>query len=158
MGGQGIARALAVAFAATLFAAAGSGTARAASIFELNFWLKGPQYDAVVPLCDAPSMLSKIQFRFAQKEGRFWKSDLKILGFERIREISFRPWAAGAPDAIPRRFCTGTALVSDGKPRAIHYSISEDTGMIGVNWGVEWCVVGLDRNWAYNPACKLALP
>lgn len=158
MGGQGIARALAVAFAATLLAAAGSGPASAASIFELNFWLKGPQYDAVVPLCDAPSMLSKIQFRFAQKEGRFWKSDLKILGFERIREISFRPWAAGAPDAIPRRFCTGTALVSDGKPRAIHYSISEDTGMIGVNWGVEWCVVGLDRNWAYNPACKLALP
>ena len=78
-------------------------------------------------LCDdaAPILLSKIQFRFAQKEGRFWKSDLKILGFDRIREISFRPWAAGAPDAIPRRYCTGTALVSDGKPRTIHYSISD---------------------------------
>jgi hypothetical protein len=25
-------------------------------------------------------------------------------------------------------------------------------------WGVEWCVVGLDRNWAYNPACKMAQP
>ena len=159
MGGRGgVARSLAAAFAATLFAAAGSGPATAASIFELNFWLKGPRYDAVVPLCDAPAMLSKIQFRFAQKEGRFWKSDLTILGFERIREVSFRPWAAGAPDAIPRRFCSRTALVSDGKPRTIHYSISEDGGMIGVNWGVEWCVVGLDRNWAYNPACKMALP
>ena len=28
--------------------------------------------------------------------------------------------------------------------------------MIGANWGVEWCVVGVDRNWAYNPACKAA--
>ena len=24
--------------------------------------------------------------------------------------------------------------------------------------GVEFCVVGLDRNWAYNPACKAAGP
>src|SRR5262249_34999932 len=159
MGGQGrVARALAAACAATLFAAVGSGPATAASIFDLNFWLKGPQYDAVVPLCDTPSMLSKIQFRFAQKEGRFWKSDLTILGFERIREISFRPGGPGPPDAIPRRFSPGTALASEGKPRTIHYSISEDTGMIGVNWGVEWCVVGLDRNWAYTPACKQALP
>jgi len=27
-----------------------------------------------------------------------------------------------------------------------------------MTWGVEWCVVGLDRNWAYNPACKMAQP
>ena len=26
--------------------------------------------------------------------------------------------------------------------------------MIGMTWGVEWCVVGLDRNWAYNPALQ----
>ena len=26
--------------------------------------------------------------------------------------------------------------------------------MIGASWGVEWCVVGLDRNWAYNPALQ----
>ena len=31
-------------------------------------------------------------------------------------------------------------------------------GMIGATWGVEWCVVGLDRNWAWNPACKAAKP
>ena len=30
--------------------------------------------------------------------------------------------------------------------------------MIGAYWGVEWCVVGLDRNWSYNPACKMARP
>jgi len=27
-----------------------------------------------------------------------------------------------------------------------------------MTWGVEWCVVGLDRNWAYNPTCKMAQP
>jgi hypothetical protein len=30
--------------------------------------------------------------------------------------------------------------------------------MIGSTWGIEWCVVGLDRNWSYNPACKMARP
>jgi len=30
--------------------------------------------------------------------------------------------------------------------------------MIGQTYGVEWCVVGLDRNWAYSPSCKMARP
>ena len=30
--------------------------------------------------------------------------------------------------------------------------------MIGANWGVQWCVVGADRNWAYNPDCQAAGP
>ena len=34
----------------------------------------------------------------------------------------------------------------------------EDSGMIGASWRVEWCVVGVDRNWANNPACRQAKP
>jgi len=30
--------------------------------------------------------------------------------------------------------------------------------MLGTSYGVQWCVVGLDRNWAYNPQCKMARP
>lgn len=129
--------------------------ARAANWFEKNFWLSGPRYDAVVPLCDEPEALWKIQSRFAEKEGKFWQSDLQLVGFERVRQIAFRPWAEST---IPRRFCSAVALVSDGKKRPVYYSIIEDAGMIGMTWGVEWCVVGLDRNWAYNPACKMARP
>ena len=80
---------------------------------------------------------------------------LKIAGFDQIREIAYRPWAA---NTIPRRFCSAIVHVSDGSKHPLHYSISEDTGMIGQTWGVEWCVVGLDRNWAYNPACNMAQP
>ena len=129
--------------------------ANAANWFEMNYWLSGPRYDAVVPLCEDPAALGKIQSRFADKEGRFWQSNLQLVDFERVHEIAFRPWAEGT---IPRRFCGAVALVSDGKKRAIYYSIIEDAGMIGMTWGVEWCVVGLDRNWAYNPACRMARP
>ena len=128
---------------------------RAANIFELNFWLSGPRYDAVVPLCEDYSVMNKIQGRFAQKESQYWNSALQIVGFESVREISFRP---GHYAAIPRRFCQGKVLINDGTRRPIYYGIGEDTGIIGVTWGVEWCVVGLDRNWAYNPACKAARP
>ena len=77
------------------------------------------------------------------------------MDFDRIRETAYHPWA---DSTIPRRFCSGRALVSDGRWRDVHYSIIEDGGMIGWNWGVEWCVVGIDRNWAYNPQCKMARP
>ncbi|MGZ8322066.1 MAG: hypothetical protein ACXW3N_03040 [Rhodoplanes sp.] len=127
----------------------------AASIMDLNFWLSGPRYEAVVPLCDEPAPLAKIQSRFYVKEHRFWNTELKIVGFQDLREVAFMPWASGT---IPRRFCTGKAVISDGKSRTIHYLIAEDTGILGTTWGVEWCVVGLDRNWAYNPACRMALP
>ncbi|MFL5062490.1 MAG: hypothetical protein ACJ8DQ_20560 [Xanthobacteraceae bacterium] len=139
-------------------ACAWATSAGAASLLELNFWLSGPRYDAVVPECEHPAVLGKIMARFAEKERKFWQSDLQIVGFDRIHETAFRPWARGAPDSIPRRYCSGMALVSDARPRTIHYWIGEDTGWIGASWGVEWCVVGLDRNWAYNPGCRMARP
>ena len=140
--------------AAAIFAGVGAvAPAHAASWLEKNFWLSGPNYDGVLPPCEAA--LNKIAWRFAQKESRFWNSSLQIVGFEGVRETAFRPWANGT---IPRRYCSATAYVSDGRKHRVNYWIGEDTGMIGMTWGVEWCVVGLDRNWAYNPACKMAQP
>jgi hypothetical protein len=127
--------------------------AAAANWLEKGIYMSGPNYDGVLPPCEAA--LDTIAWRFAQKEGRFWTSDLQILGFEQVRQTAFRPWAAGT---IPRRFCSAMAMVSDGRRHPVHFWIGEDTGMIGMTWGVEWCVVGLDRNWAYNPRCKMARP
>jgi hypothetical protein len=132
-----------------------TGESRAANWLEQNFWLSGPRYEARVPLCEDGWVMWKIRDRFSQKESQFWQSNLRIQGIELIRETAWRPWHHAS---IPRRFCSGFALVSDGTRRPIHYSIGEDTGHLGAWWGVEWCVVGLDRNWAYNPGCKAARP
>ena len=149
-------RIFALAFAGLLSLAA-AVPAAAASIFELNFGLFGPRYDALVPLCDDRGVLIQIHSKFSHKESEFWASNLEIVGIDRIREVAFRPWD-GAPQAIPRRFCNGVAQTSDGARHTIHYSILENAGWIGMGWGVEWCVVGLDRNWAYNPSCRIARP
>jgi hypothetical protein len=139
----------------TLIVLACAAPAAAANWFELNFGLSGPRYDATVPLCDDRGVLGQISSKFSQKENVYWKSNLDIVEIVRIREIAFRPWD---PQAIPRRFCTGVARISDGSNHRISYSINETGSWLGIGWGVEWCVTGLDRNWAYNPSCLMARP
>jgi hypothetical protein len=130
-----------------------SAPSQAASWLEQGIYLTGPRYDGAIPGCEAG--LPWVSSNFADKEGQFWNSDLRIVDYDKVREIAYRPWAA---DTIPRRFCTAKALISDGHWRTVNYSIGEDTGLLGATWGVNFCVVGLDRNWAYNPRCKMARP
>jgi hypothetical protein len=130
-----------------------SQAAEAANPLELNFWLSGPRYDGRVAPCEAA--LSTIASQFQEKESTFWNSALQITGYARIHETAFRPWQS---DNIPRRYCSGDVTLSDGKQHTVHYSIIEDGGFAGYGQGVEWCVTGLDRNWAYRPACRSALP
>jgi hypothetical protein len=150
--------ALGVIFAATLGLAldiVSIPRASAANWFEKNFWLSGPNYSRDMPGCDYAPALDQIVIDFHTKEARFWNSELQIVGIENIHETAYLPWAA---QSIPRRFCSGTALINDGRRHPIYYSIATDTGMIGGGWGVNFCVTGLDRNWAYNPACRAARP
>jgi hypothetical protein len=130
-------------------------SARAANWFEKNFWLSGPNYSRDMPACDYAPALDEIMTNFHTTESRFWNSALQIVGIEDIRETAYLPWAA---QSIPRRFCSGTVLINDGERHAIYYSIASGTGMIGMGWGVNFCVVSLDREWAYNPACRAAKP
>ena len=141
--------------AAALIASICSEPAAAATWLEKTFYMIGPRFDNQLPACDNGWALSTIRHRFGTKEGRFWNSDLRITDFDQIKEVANSPWADGT---IPRRFCSGRAQTSDGEWRTVRYSIVEDSGMIGAHWGVQWCVVGVDRNWAYNPDCKAAGP
>ena len=127
--------------------------AQAANPLELNFGLFGPRYEGRVKECEAA--LGTITNQFWEKESTYWNSSLKITAFGRIQETAFRPWQS---DNIPRRYCSAEVMMSDGKLRHVHYSLIEDGGFAGFGQGVEWCVTGLDRNWAYNPGCKAARP
>jgi hypothetical protein len=143
----------AAALGALLCVLASGQTAQAANGLELNFWLSGPKYDGRVAPCE--NALSTITNQFWEKESTFWNSKLQITGYGNIHEIAFRPWQS---DNIPRRYCTGKAMTSDGKIHTVNFSIIEDGGFAGYGQGVEWCLIGLDRNWAYNPACRSAGP
>ena len=124
-----------------------------------------------VPACDSPWVLGRIQSRFYESESEFWNSGLELTGFDRFREIGFRSTGA---DYIPRRYCTARGHLNDGKIREVTYWIGEDLGFSGGdfllwspwysrtnlinNWGVTFCVNGLDRNYAYGQGCRAARP
>jgi hypothetical protein len=145
--------AAALGFAAALALLAFSPAAEAANPLELNFWLSGPNYDGHLKECEA--VLGTITSQFQEKESTFWNSSLQITAYGQVRETAFRPWQS---DNIPRRYCSAEATLSDGKMRTVHYSIIEDGGFASSGQGVEWCVTGLDRNWAYSPNCRSARP
>ena len=145
----GLGAALGVLFGLVAFGQA----AQAANPLELNFWLSGPKYDGRVKPCEAA--LGTITAQFQEKERTFWNSRLEIKAYGPVQETAFRPWQS---DNIPRRYCSADVMLSDGKMHTVHYSIIEDGGFAGYGQGVEWCVTGLDRDWAYNPGCKAARP
>jgi hypothetical protein len=138
-----------------LFSLVSLSMPRAATWLEKNFWLSGPRYTRDIPSCDYRAALDRIIGNFHTKEFRFWNSELRIVGVENIQELDTMPWAA---QSIPRRFCSAVAVINDNSRHPIYYSIAEDTGMIGMDWGVNFCVAGLDRNWASNPDCRSARP
>src|SRR5205807_6541319 len=101
-------------------------TANAANPLELNFGLSGPNYEGRVAPCE--SAMGMITTQFWEKESTYWNSSLKITGYSDIHEIAFRPWQS---DNIPRRYCAGSVMLSDGKLRSLYYSIIEDGGFSG---------------------------
>jgi hypothetical protein len=112
-------------------------------------------YSASVPTCDDSGVLSWITSSFGGKESEFWNSTLQIAGYDRIREIGFR---SNGSAYIPRRYCVARATLNDGHTHLVVYQVQEDLGFASFGDGVEWCVIGLDRNLAYAPACSALRP
>ena len=113
----------------------------------------GAVFRQLCPQCDDASVLSTITSRFGQTENTYWGGVHAIAGL-RARPRDRLPLQRPL-DYIPRRYCVARALMVDPRApaagnsrRCIRWSIrSRDRrGIIGMGWGVEWCVVGLDRD------------
>ena len=136
------------------------------------------EWNSLLPQCADSSVLGWIQSRFSDRESQYWQSGLEVTGFGGIRETGFRKTGL---DYIPRRYCSAQAVMNDGRLRTVHFSVIEDSDMTGgdvlrsvissltlgvvrngpsvlPHWGVDWCIVGLDRNLAYGLNCTAARP
>jgi len=112
-------------------------------------------YTGDLPGCHDPALLQRITRHFSRRETEYWSSGLAILAYEKVRESAYR---SSGLDFIPRRHCRASAIMNDGKVRQVVYSIGENQNVIGWGPGVEWCIVGLDRNYAWGRACMAAQP
>ena len=119
-------------------------------------------YTANLPECDNADVLDRLSSRFEEKESKFWNSDLRIVGYDRVGAYA---WRANGRDSIPRRYCAARVLMSNEHHYWANYAIAEDLGIIGFGFGIpayrfglEWCIAGLDRSWAYGSGCMSVRP
>lgn len=112
-------------------------------------------FHGALPACDDQTILQRIARHFHQAEAEYWSSGLAILAYDAVVETGYR---TPGLDYIPRRYCKANAIMNDGKVRHVIYHVDEKQGFIGWGSGVEWCVVGLDRNYAWGRNCRAALP
>jgi hypothetical protein len=104
--------------------------------------------------CDDTIVVWKVTYHMNDKESEYWAGP-KINEIRDIKQIGLR---ANGNQYIPRRYCVGTARMSDHKDRRVVYQVLQSMGFAGYTVGVESCVVGLDHNFAYAPACSALRP
>ncbi|GLK67818.1 hypothetical protein [Hansschlegelia plantiphila] len=113
-----------------------------------------PPYTGNLPSCADAGIHNSIIASFGRREREYWHSGLQLSTFVQPVELGYRSWGRSF---IPRRFCSATAVTTDGVRREVYWHVAERLGG-ALTTGVDWCVSGLDRNYAYAPDCKMARP
>lgn len=109
----------------------------------------------VGPACDQPAVLERIHRRFDETEASYWHTGVRMAQIVEPRETGFKNWD---PTIIARRYCSAVAYLTDGRRYEMVYWLRSEQGFAGVSWGVDYCLVGRDRDYAYAPACKMLRP
>lgn len=146
----------AVVVAAVGIAAVALGTPGAASADNFTFYSNANR-DAPWngPACDESAVLNRISAHFDQAEAKYWDTGIRMADITQAREAVFDDWD---PTIIARRYCNGTAYLTDGKRYSLVYWLRSDQGFAGVGWGVQFCLMGRDQDYAYAPVCKMLRP
>jgi hypothetical protein len=111
---------------------------------------------AALPACDDPSVIARIPEKFAYQDAHITMTGLAITGIDGIREHALR---AGGPGLIDRRYCGGTAWLSDGRRSEVVFLIEgPKLGHVSIGWHVESCLPGFDPYRVYDARCRSIRP
>ena len=111
---------------------------------------------AALPLCDDPAVVATIPERFRYQDARLTMTGLAVTGVDGIHEHALK---AGGPGLVDRRFCGGTAWLSNGRKSEVVYLIEgPKLGFASIGWHVESCVVGHDPWRVYDAGCRAIEP
>ncbi len=125
--------------------------------FAADYW-SGPATAgyAAGPSCEESSVLARVSEKFAYQDAHIVHSGIGITGIDNIRERSGR---VGGPGLVARRYCEGTAWLSNGRKANVAYLI-EGPGLatFSLGWHVESCVQGYDPWRIYDARCRAIRP
>jgi hypothetical protein len=107
-----------------------------------------------VPACTEASVQNAVAGRVARADPDYGRG-LTITAMHRVVETAYK---VDDPSPYARRFCEARAEMSDGRTRRVYYAISEHAGFVGIGWGLEACVAGVDPWRVYDARCRTTRP
>ncbi|TYC55874.1 cytoplasmic protein [Rhodobacterales bacterium] len=110
--------------------------------------------DPHLPECTAASVQSAVAGTVARAH-RDYYNGRTILGIDQIQELRYEIYGVST---LARRYCRGTASLSDGTIQSVHYMVEEHAGFVGVSWNVEACLAPLDKWRVYGAHCSTVSP
>ncbi len=124
----------------------------AATLPTMADWLDPMRPFTAFPQCHEGAVLARIEDRSNWAERTTFHYGSQIDTIDKVHERSVEHFG---PAPIARRYCRGTAYMSDGHKHTMHYRIEEGMGLAGVGYKVEFCVQGRDRWRVYNGNCRV---
>ncbi|WP_417686418.1 cytoplasmic protein [Roseibium sp.] len=110
--------------------------------------------DPRLPECTSESVQSAVAGTLARAQISY-ADGRTITAIDRITEVAYRE---NGISPLARRYCRGTATLTDGTSRTVHYRLEEHAGFVGVRWNVEACLSPLDKWHVYGAYCSTVRP
>ena len=108
------------------------------------------------PHCEDPKVRSRVASGFGHKaRNELHRPDLGIAEIVHVRQTRFEPQRHIDIFTVPRRYCEGTALLTNGDHRKVWYLIEGGAGFATIGANVEFCVSGFDRWNVHNSGCRV---
>lgn len=113
-------------------------------------WNKGN-----LPACNEPLVISTMinKFRYADYHTFHWG-----VRISQMQDVYESPEVIQNTSLIGRRFCRGTALMTDGRYEEVAYLIETKQGFASMSWRVESCLPAYDPWHVYGAWCRSIRP
>ncbi len=107
-----------------------------------------------LPACDSRRAQRAVMRRVARAY-RSYYDGRRIKLLEDIRESGF---SIRSPSPVGRRYCNGTATLTDDTRYRVYYALVQYDGFLGLSWSAEVCLDGLDKFRVYDGDCRTVRP
>lgn len=115
-----------------------------------NYW----NWSTWLPLCSNGAVLAHIEEHAAWAERHTWHRGWVIHGISNVGQTALDP----GPSHIDRRYCRGTAWLSNGRKSELVYVIEAGQGFASMGWNVEFCLPAYDPWRVYDSWCRAIQP
>jgi hypothetical protein len=107
-----------------------------------------------LPPCDHPRVLGSIVEKFAYADANMLYTGLGITSIDAVHETKEK-YGHGL---IDRRYCRGTAWMTNGRKYEAAWLIESKQGFVGLGWNVESCLPKFDPWRVYDAWCRSIRP